>query len=92
MRLLLSVLISALSLAGLIATAGALSTAVSANVHRFKTEVSATEHCPGDTVVWGSSRGIYFRKDSRYYGKSKGAAYVCASEAYAAGWREAKDG
>ena len=91
MRLRLIVVISAMSLAGVIATAGALSTAASATVHRFKTEESAKEHCPGNTVVWGSSRGIYFGKGSRYYGNSKGAAYVCASEALAAGWREAGD-
>jgi hypothetical protein len=84
------VLISAISLAGVIATAGALSTAASATVHRFKTEASAKDHCPGDTVVWGSSRSIHFGKGSRYYGNSKGAAYVCASEALAAGWREAR--
>jgi hypothetical protein len=59
-----------------------------ARVHRFKTEAAAQKHCPKDEIVWGSSRGTYYPKESSLYGKSRGGAYVCAREAYAAGWRQ----
>jgi hypothetical protein len=62
--------------------------AAAARVHRFKTEAAAQKHCPNDEIVWGSSRGTYYPKESHLYGKSKGGAYVCAREAYAAGWRQ----
>ena len=62
--------------------------AAAAQVHRFKTEAEAQKHCPKDEIVWGSSRGTYYPKESHLYGKSKGGAYVCAREAYAAGWRQ----
>jgi hypothetical protein len=68
----------------------ALATAApaAARVHRFKTEAAAQKHCPKDEIVWGSSRGAYYPKESPLYGKSRGGAYVCAREAYAAGWRQ----
>ena len=57
-------------------------------VHRYKTEEAAKERCPKDEIVWGSSRGIYYPKESHLYGKSRGGAYVCAREAFANGWRK----
>ena len=74
----------------LLVTFAALATAApaAARVHRFKTEAAAQKHCPKDEIVWGSSRGTYYPKESHLYGKSKGGAYVCAREAYAAGWRQ----
>ena len=57
-------------------------------VHRYKTEEAAKKHCPNDEIVWGSSRGTYYPKESRLYGKSRGGAYACAREAYAGGWRQ----
>ena len=57
-------------------------------VHRYKTEAAAQKHCPNDEIVWGSSRGTYYPKESRLYGKSRGGAYACAREAYAGGWRQ----
>ena len=74
-------------LAAMLALATA-STAEAARVHRFKTEAAAQKHCPKDEIVWGSSRGTYYPKESHLYGKSRGGAYVCAREAYAAGWRQ----
>jgi hypothetical protein len=56
-------------------------------VHRYKTEEAAKKHCPNDEIVWGSSRGTYYPKESHLYGKSRGGAYACAREAYAGGWR-----
>ena len=57
-------------------------------VHRYKTEEATKKHCPNDEIVWGSSRGTYYPKESRLYGKSRGGAYACAREAYAGGWRQ----
>jgi hypothetical protein len=74
----------------LVVSLAALATAApaAARVHRFKTEAAAQKHCPKDEIVWGSSRGTYYPKESHLYGKSRGGAYVCAREAYAAGWRQ----
>jgi hypothetical protein len=66
----------------------AIAAPAAARVHRFKTEAAAQKHCPNDEIVWGSSRGTYYPKESPLYGKSRGGAYVCAREAYAAGWRQ----
>ena len=57
-------------------------------VHRYKTEEAAKKHCPNDEIIWGSSRGIFYPKESHLYGKSRGGAYACAREAYAGGWRQ----
>ncbi len=57
-------------------------------VHRYKTEEAAKKRCPNDEIVWGSSRGIYYPKESHLYGKSRGGAYVCGREAHAGGWRQ----
>jgi hypothetical protein len=62
--------------------------AAAAWVHRYKTEETAKKHCPNDEIVWGSSRGTYYPKESHLYGKSRGGAFACAREAYAAGWRQ----
>ena len=78
--------ISTLFLCAILALAKAAPAA--ARVHRFKTEAAAQKHCPQDEIVWGSSRGTYYPKESHLYGKSRGGAYVCAREAYAAGWRQ----
>ena len=58
-----------------------------AGVRQFKAERAAQEHCPKDEIVWGSDRGIYYTKHSRFYGKSKGGRYVCRREAERDGWR-----
>ena len=81
--------ISTLLLAAILTLATAAPAA--ARVHRFKTEAAAQKHCPKDEIVWGSSRGTYYPKESSLYGKSRGGAYVCAREAYAAGWREERE-
>jgi len=78
--------ISALLLAAILACA--TTSPAAARVHRYKTEAAAQKHCPKDEIVWGSSRGTYYPRESPLYGKSRGGAYVCAREAYAAGWRQ----
>ena len=67
-------------------------TANAAGIKQYKTEAGAQKHCPGDTVVWGSSEsGVYHMKDSKNYGKSKGGKYVCMGEADKAGWHASKN-
>jgi hypothetical protein len=58
----------------------------------FTTVAAAAEHCPNSTVVWSSlSKGHSFHSSSsRYFGKTKHGAYVCESDALAAGFHQAK--
>ena len=74
-----------------LAALGTAAPAAARVVHRYKTEAEARKHCPRGEIVWGSSRGTYYPKESPLYGKSRGGAYVCAREAYAAGWRQDSD-
>ena len=56
------------------------------------TRILPQKHCPGDTVVWGSSRGgVYHTKGTKSYAKSKRGKYVCMAEANSAGWHPAKN-
>ncbi len=60
-----------------------------AGLAQFTTESLAQVHCPSDKVVWLNLRnGVYFEKDSLYWGKTKRGAYVCRKEADAAGDHE----
>ena len=58
----------------------------------FKTLAAATAHCPGYTVVWSSlgKTKSYHLASSKLYGKTKHGAYVCASDAKAAGLHASK--
>jgi len=48
----------------------------------------AQKHCPADTVVWVNVRSqIYNLRDERWYGQTKGGAFVCKLEAEKAGYR-----
>lgn len=59
----------------------------------FSTEREAQRHCPRDTVVWlNTNSGIYHEKGMRFYGNTKAGAYVCRSEADAAGDRDTRNG
>jgi hypothetical protein len=66
-------------------------TAAAARVHQYGTEEKAQQHCPKDSVVWGSGRGTFYPKGSPNYGTTPGRWYVCKREALRAGWREADD-
>ena len=59
----------------------------------FSTESAAQAHCPHDEVVWlNTNSGIYHEKGMRWYGRTKSGAYVCKSEADAAGDRDTRNG
>lgn len=60
---------------------------------RFVSEQQAQQHCPNDTVVWlNLPTGIYHLKGERWFGRTKGGAYVCEKEADQAGDRETRNG
>jgi hypothetical protein len=58
----------------------------------FTTLAAAAAHCPDSTVAWSSlSKSHNFHTSaSRYFGKTKHGAYVCESDALAAGFHQAK--
>lgn len=65
----------------------------SGNLQLFSTEASAHAHCPKDEVVWlNTNSGIYHEKGMRWYGRTRSGAYVCRSEADAAGDRDTRNG
>ncbi len=55
--------------------------------HRFKTPDAASNHCPGDTVVWSSGPDLkYSLPGTAPYGKGAGF-YACKMEADDAGFQ-----
>lgn len=53
----------------------------------------AQQHCPHDTVVWlNLPTRVYHFKGQRWYGRTKNGAYVCKTEADAAGARGSLNG
>ena len=58
----------------------------------FSSVTDAAAHCPESTVVWStlSKSHSFHSAGSRYYGKTKHGAYVCKSDALAAGFHQAK--
>lgn len=59
----------------------------------FDTENAAQAHCPKDEVVWlNTNSGIYHEKGMRWYGNTRHGAYVCRTEADAAGDRDTRNG
>ena len=67
--------------------------AMAGKLASFKTLGAATAHCPGDAVVWStlSKSKSFHLAGSKYYGKTKHGAFVCKSEALAAGFHAAKN-
>jgi hypothetical protein len=64
-----------------------------AEAQRFQFEAEAKQHCPTDTVVWlNIPTHIYHFKGMRWYGNTKGGAYVCRKEADAEGDRATRNG
>jgi hypothetical protein len=70
--------------------------AVNTGAHQppgFDTEAAAQGHCPSDSVVWlNTNSHVYHLKGKPYYGRTKSGAYVCKTEADAAGDRESGNG
>jgi hypothetical protein len=59
--------------------------------HRFATVAAASDHCPGDTIVWSSGSMNYHLSGSKHYGTSKSGFYACKAEADSAGFHAAAD-
>ena len=54
--------------------------------HRFPSSAAASDHCPGDTIVWHAGPGMtYSLPGTPAYGKS-GGFYACKAEADTAGF------
>lgn len=59
----------------------------------FSTARAAQVHCPKDVVVWLNTKtGIWHKKGTRWYGRTKYGAYVCRREAAAVGDRGSENG
>jgi hypothetical protein len=57
----------------------------------FTTEAEAKARCPSDTVVWVNTKShIYHLAGTRSYGTTKQGAYMCETDANAAGDRASK--
>jgi hypothetical protein len=55
--------------------------------HRFMTVAAAASHCPGDTVVWSSGKGMTYRAvSSGASGTAPHGFYACKMEADSAGF------
>ncbi len=73
-----------MSLIALAPTGGALA----AEAALFQFEQQATQHCPGDSVVWVNPvAGTYNFSGERWYGSTKNGAFVCRREGDLAGYR-----
>ena len=69
--------------------APAVGTPSSAN--QFSSASQAQGRCPGRTVVWlNTSSGVYHFAGTRDYGTTKAGAYMCETDATAAGDRASK--
>jgi hypothetical protein len=54
----------------------------------YTTELQARARCPSDTVVWvNTPTRIYHYSGTRYYGHTRRGAYMCETDARAAGYR-----
>ena len=63
-----------------------LATHAATKLPGYKTEAAAQAACKGDTVVWNARRSkVFHTAQSRYFGKTKGGAYVCEKAAIADG-------
>lgn len=59
----------------------------------FNSDIEAQYHCPNDVVVWlNLPTGIWHEQGARWYGRTKHGAFVCRSEAAAAGDRGSYNG
>lgn len=77
----------ALGIAAILAgTAGAIALPLTP----FRYENQAHRHCPGDTVVWlDFTKGKYYSKGQKLYGRGLNGSYVCREEARSSFYRGA---
>lgn len=62
-----------------------------ARAGEYATELQARAQCPSDTVVWtNTSTHVYHYSGTRYYGHTRRGAYMCETQARAAGYRAAR--
>lgn len=60
--------------------------------NQFQTDTQASARCPGATVVWANTASkIYHFAGTHNYGHTKSGAYMCESDALAAGIRAPKN-
>lgn len=57
--------------------------------HRFATQDAATDHCPGDTIVWASRTALTYRMPGAAGYGNGGGFYACKMEADDAGFQPA---
>jgi hypothetical protein len=73
-------------------TSHTTSTASTTRANEFTTEAQAKSKCPASTVVWVNLKSkIYHFAGSHDYGNTKEGAYMCETDATAAGDRAAKN-
>jgi hypothetical protein len=74
-------------LTGLI-VAGCLTPAAAIPLNPFRYEAQAQRHCPGDSVVWlDLSRGVYYLKGQKRYGRGTTGSFACRDEARSSRYR-----
>ncbi len=77
----------AVGFAGLLAGA-ASAAALPLTPYRYQEQ--AQRHCPGDTVVWlDFSKGKYYSRGQKLYGRGLNGSYVCREEARSSFYRSA---
>jgi hypothetical protein len=75
---------SLIGIVGFASAALALSRGASAST--FPTGPEAKRHRPADVVVWlNTENGIFYYRDQRWYGNTKGGAFACRNEIGPAG-------
>lgn len=72
-------------------TAPPASTTATTGANQFAAEAQAAGRCPGATVVWLNIKSdVYHFAGTKNYGTTKDGAYMCESDALAAGDRASK--
>ena len=54
--------------------------------HRFTTVAAAKDHCPDDTIVWSSGKGMTYHNKTPSSTMAHGGFYACKMEADSAGF------
>jgi hypothetical protein len=76
--------------ASLAAILAGVTCAVALPLTPFRYEDQAQRHCPGNTVVWlDFSKGKYYSKGQKLYGRGLNGGYVCREEARSSFYRRA---
>ena len=88
MRIFFLRVVRSVSLAAILAAAGAADAAAQAPLSLFPSAAQAQHHCPNDSVVWlDFKKRIYYLQGQRLYARGRTATYVCREEARQNGYR-----